>query len=47
MRLASPVASLVAGYQNECAYEISEAAGGWKKRVYGEQYDKLLAIKMK
>ncbi|GMH78661.1 hypothetical protein TL16_g07890 [Triparma laevis f. inornata] len=34
-------------YQSECAYEISEAAGGWKKRVYGEQYDKLLAIKMK
>ncbi|GMH81012.1 hypothetical protein TL16_g08791 [Triparma laevis f. inornata] len=34
-------------YQNECAYEISEAAGGWKKRVYGEQYDDLLAIKKK
>ena len=34
-------------YQNECAYEISENAGGWKKRVFGEQYDALLEVKRK
>ena len=32
-------------YQNECAYDISEKSGGWKNRVYGEQYERLLEIK--
>mmetsp|Transcript_17322 Transcript_17322/g.34765 ORF Transcript_17322/g.34765 Transcript_17322/m.34765 type:complete len:569 (-) Transcript_17322:65-1771(-) len=34
-------------YQNECAYEISEEAGGWKKRIFGEQYEPLMEIKEK
>ena len=34
-------------YQNECAYEISDASGGWKKRVYGEMYEQLLDVKRK
>jgi len=34
-------------YQNECAYDISEASGGWKKRVFGEQYEFLLSVKEK
>jgi ribonuclease T2 len=34
-------------YQNECAFQISEESGGWKKRVFGEQYESLLEIKNK
>ena len=34
-------------YQNECAYEISQASGGWKKRIFGEKHGELLAIKNK
>mmetsp|Transcript_9647 Transcript_9647/g.19623 ORF Transcript_9647/g.19623 Transcript_9647/m.19623 type:complete len:561 (+) Transcript_9647:197-1879(+) len=34
-------------YQNECAFEVSDEAGGWKAMVFGEQYERLLKVKKK